>query len=141
MKSRQKTKRNKRPSRNSRSKAHTRYARNMRGGKADREQATDFIFFKPSINPKTAYTHYIVYNNIPKYLNIFDMNSYLFEEIEQELQAYSKNQFVIPAYKYRMNVATNHARTLEQQKNEKAQLEAKIEKLKNKQTELENLKK
>jgi hypothetical protein len=110
----------------------------VRGGaKADREQSTDFIFFKPNINPDSGYTHYIIYNNIPVYQNYMDFDlAYQIQAIESELRGYSENRPLTTAYKYRMKVNSDHARTEAQKDAENEALKKKIEKLEKKQEEL-----
>ena len=115
--------------------------RRVKGGKPplDRTQFTDFIFLKSNLNPSSSYEHYILVNQPPSYLNIFDNMAYQFEGIEEELQAYSKNKYVIPAYKYRINVASTHARTQAQHELETARLQKKIERSEAKTNKLKEL--
>ena len=121
-----------------RKKAYTQYKRNMKGGKvADRSQSVDFIFFENNINPKSAYDQFIIYTNPAKYLNIFDENSYLIAAVEQQLKAYSQNKIVMPAYKYRMNINSNHARTQDELDAEKKMYTNKINKLNKKKQDIE----
>ena len=111
--------------------------RRVRGGStADREQSTDFVFFKPAVNASSGYTHYIIYNNLPIYLYGMDLFGYQLEEIEGELRGYSENRPPTTSYKYRLKVNSDHARTESQRNAENAALQKKIDKLEAKQKDL-----
>jgi hypothetical protein len=137
-KQKRKTRRS-RPTRIPRSRGR-RHTRNIRGGRiADREQYTDFIFFNSGINPSKSYEHYIIFNQPPSYEYGVDLG-YQIEGIEQELQAYSKNAFVVPSYKYRMKISSDHARTKDEQDAINKKLDRRIERLDDKKKSLEERK-
>jgi hypothetical protein len=118
----------------------SRNTRNIRGGRiADRKQYTDFIFFDSKLNPASSYQHYIIFNQPPIYEFGVDLG-YQIEGIEQELQAYSKNMFVVPAYKYRMKISSDHARTKGEQEAVNKKIDKRIERLEDKKARLEERK-
>lgn len=106
----------------------------------DRSQITDFIFYNPTLNPQTGYVKYIIVNQEPKYLNIFDNTSYQIMEIEEAIRALSLNKIQIPAYKMSKKINTTRARTEEEITTENQKLKNKLEKLEKKQEMLESLK-
>ena len=128
-----------RPTRISRNRGRT-HTRNIRGGKIpDRKQYIDFTFFKSGINPTSSYQHFVINSNPPIYENGIDL-PYQIEGIEQELQAYSKNMFLVPSYKYRMKISSDHARTKDEKEKEDAIIDKKIKRLDDKKKKLEEKK-
>jgi len=114
--------------------------RSIKGGKVpDRKQYIDFTFFKSGMNPTSSYQYFVMNSNPPIYENGIDL-PYQIQGIEQELQAYSKNMFVVPAYKYRMKISSDHARTKDEKEKEDAIIDKKIKRLDDKKKKLEEKK-
>lgn len=103
----------------------------------DREQATDFIFYNPKLNPASGYTKYIVVNQPPKYMYMFDSLGYQIMGIEEMLYALSTNRPLIPSYRVRKNIKTTKARSEKEIAEGKKKLEAKKEKYREKIIELD----
>ena len=106
----------------------------------DREQATDFIFYNPQLNPATGYVKYIVVNQPPKYMYLYDSIGYQFMGIEEMLHALSKNRPQIPSYRVRKNVKTTKARSQTEIEEGNKKIKAKMQKLKEKIKQLNKIK-
>ena len=108
-----------------------------RGRIADREQTTDFVFYEPTLNKDSGYVKYIVVNQPPSYLNMFDALSYQFMEVNELLHALSQNKTLIPDYVVHKRIKTNRARTKAEEDYEKTIIDKKKKKLKEKLQNLE----
>ena len=107
---------------------------------SDREQTTDFIFYNPELNPQNGYVKYIVVNQSPEYLNIFDNLSYQFMDMEEMLHALSQNKKQIPAYVIHKTIKTSKARSESEIGSENEKLKTKQDKLQKKYDLLETMK-
>jgi hypothetical protein len=106
----------------------------------DREQATDFIFYNPQLNPASGYSKYIVVNQPPKYMYLYDSFGYQIMGIEEMLHALSKNRPQIPSYRVRKNVKTTKARSQTEIEEGNKKIEEKKQKLKKKIKQLNRIK-
>ena len=106
----------------------------------DREQATDFIFYNPQLNPASGYTKYIVVNQSPKYMYLYDSVGYQIMGIEEMLHALSKNRPQIPSYRVRKNIKTTKARSQTEIEEGNKKLKEKKQKLKEKIKQLNKMK-
>jgi hypothetical protein len=114
------------------------YSRKMRTGGADRTQDIDLVFFKTKLNPKTRYDPFIVHTKAPKYIQVFDVFKYQFEDIERDLQVYSTGKPFEINYITRVKVKSNRAK-LPKTQEEKDRFNKKISRMQGKIDKLKEL--
>ena len=107
----------------------------------DRVQDTDFIFYNPTLNPRSGYVKYIVVNQPAKFLNMFDALGYQFMGIEEQLHALSKNEILVPDYVMHKTIKTDRARSENELAAENATIANKVNIMKKKIKKLNKYKK